>query len=238
MAADGKGDSATLLAPGMTRNEACPPHESGAVQPAAPASTRLGRPVQNHDEELDRPEVRRSTAHAEIPALPRAKVTVGDELRARPGPGWSTSPSTTVWSTQSAAQNHPWLDTPPHAKALAVTPAVSREVSVPVTAGPVDARHLRIEAEVAEVRKALEPYHGAATAAAPLLAACRQKDPHCMPWQIAEVLRSRHRETVNHRNPEMWVKLYVPKFFEGGYQPPGDARRKKTLMELCNWRRS
>jgi hypothetical protein len=106
-------------------------------------------------------------------------------------------------------------------------PVAARRVPVPVSA---DGDPL-VAAEEAEVRKALEPY-GAAAIAARLLAACRKQDPGCTPAQITEVLQSRHTETLQADHPSSWISLYVPRFFQGGYQPPGDRRRKQTVAEL------
>lgn len=79
---------------------------------------------------------------------------------------------------------------------------------------------------------ALEPYRGSIADAWRLLANCRKKDPHCTPAQIAEVLQASHAQIVGRDHPLLWTVILVPRFFEGGYQPCGDPRRKRTEAEL------
>ena len=81
-------------------------------------------------------------------------------------------------------------------------------------------------AEVVEVYKEVQPYGGSQGFASQLVTACREKDPSCTPTQVAEVVRSHHADIRGAGDVFAWILGQVPRFFEGGYQRPGDARRE------------
>ena len=58
--------------------------------------------------------------------------------------------------------------------------------------------------------------------ASQLVTACRKKDPLCTLAQVAEVVRSHHADIRGADNAIAWILGQVPRFFEGGYQRPGD----------------
>ena len=94
-----------------------------------------------------------------------------------------------------------------------------------------------VSAEVLEVYQEVQPYGGSQDFASGLVTACRKGDPLCSPTQVAEVVRSHHADIRDADNAIAWILGQVPRFFEGGYQRPGEARRENLEGQIRVLRR-
>ena len=94
-----------------------------------------------------------------------------------------------------------------------------------------------VSAEVAEVYKEVQPYGGGQDFASQLVMACRKKDSLCMPTQVAEVVRSHYADIRGADNAIAWILGQVPRFFEGGFQRPGEPRRETLEDQIRVLRR-
>ena len=128
-------------------------------------------------------------------------------------------------------------------EARPVTPAtLPRKTSVAVggTPGAVSGASGSpplVSAEVVEVYKEVQPYGGSQDFASQLMTACREKDPSCTPTQVAEVVRSHYADIRGADNAIAWILGQVPRFFEGGYQRPGELQRETLEDQIRVLRR-
>ena len=94
-----------------------------------------------------------------------------------------------------------------------------------------------VSAEVVELYKEVQPYGGSQDFASQLVTACREKDPSCTPTQVLEVVRSHPADIRGADNAIAWIYWQVPRFFEAGYQRPGDPRRETLEGQIRILRR-